>query len=207
MRTDSAIADVGLTLVELLQSQMGNLSGEEIALASPATSGDGNDLRLTLYLYRITETADLKNARKLSVDPTNVNVAQSRNPPLALDLYYLLTAHPTTGGTNETERTSEQHAVLGRAMQVLHDNTVLRGSELSGDLAGDPEQEVRITITSTDQQSLDGMMNLWSTFPDQPFQPSLSYLVSPILIESTKVDDAPRVIEKEERYYDDLGDT
>lgn len=196
----SAIADVGQTLVELLRTEMSDLVGrDEIALAAPSTVENGTDARLTLYLYRLTETADLKNVRPRVVDETTV-----RPPPLALDLYYLLTAHPSAGGADETERSEEQHTVLGRAMQVLHENRVVRGTALAGTLA-DHDEEVRLTVEATDPPSLETMVSLWGTFPDQPFQPSVSYLVSPVRIE-TPDRSVSRVVEKEDRYHGGVGE-
>lgn len=202
MGTDAAIADVGETLVTMLRDRMDDLVGrDEIALAAPSTVENGTDARLTLYLYRIEETADLKNERRQSVNGTTL-----RDPPLALDLYYLLTAHPSTGGTDETERSQEQHAVLGRAMQVIADNGIIRGSDLRGSLSTEPQEEVRIAVEPTDAPSLDTMVSLWGTFPDQPFQPSVSYLVSPVRIASERERPAGRVVEKEDRYYGGVGD-
>lgn len=213
MASDSAIADVGQTLIDVLRDRMGDLVDQnEIALASPSTIGNGNEARLTLFLYRITENAELKNARRHTIDPTSTGDPPFLRPsPLALDLYYLLTAHPATGGNDETERSGEQHLVLGRAVQVLRDNAIFRGSELRGSLAYDPEteqpeEEVRITVAPTDSPSMDDLVNIWGTFPDQPFQPSISYLVSPVRIDSERERPIGRVVEKHDEYYRDLDD-
>ncbi|MFC4360615.1 DUF4255 domain-containing protein [Halobium salinum] len=203
MAGDAAIAEVGLTLVELLRRKMTLVERDDIALASPATIGDRNDTRLTLCLYRITENGDLKNARR------HEEKGEFREPPLVLDLYYLLTAHLGTVGNDETDRTNEQHMILGQAMQVLHDNAILRGTELIGSLGDDPddphdvEEEVRIAVTPTEQPSFDTLVSLWGTFPDLAYQPSLSYLVSPVEIDSTRTTTVRRVVEKEEQYHDD----
>lgn len=200
MAADSAIADVGETLVKMLQDRMDDLvDRNEIALASPTRVGDGDRLRLTLYLYRLTENADLKNSDRIVMNE------RQENPPLALDLHYLLTAHPATGGDDNTARSGEQHTVLGRAMQVLYDNAAVRGSDLSGSLAGDGEEEVRISMNPMDSGSFDQVMSMWSTFQEQPYQPSISYLVSPVLIESTASSRVQRVVEKNEHYYGNLG--
>lgn len=196
MATDAAIADVGETLIETLRDRIDFLDRDEIALASPSTVGDGEQLRLTLYLYRVTENADLKNS------PRSVTGNQLEDPPLALDLHYLLTAHPATSGDDETARTIEQHSVLGRAMQVLQNEAVLRGSDLSGSLV-DEGEDVRISMNPTASESFDQLMSMWSTFQEQPYQPSVSYLISPVFIEATKARPVRRVVEKTERYFDD----
>lgn len=185
----AAIADVGETLVALLQDRMGDLiDQDEVALASPDDVGGGNDWRLTLYLYDVSESGHLRNAESggRGPDPT-----VTPGSPLVLDLHYLLTAHPSTGGSDGTAKTKEQHSVLGRAMQVLNDNAILRGSELKGSLSG--EEDLHFTI---EPESMDAVTNLWSTFPDEPFRPSVSYLVTPVVIDSTREEPVGRVVER-----------
>jgi hypothetical protein len=198
MSGHSAIADVGGTIVEMLRDRLEALDSpvvarDEVALASPADVGEGAGTtpRLTLYLYRVQENEHLKNAERQAITPDT-----RRNPPLALDLYYLLTAHPsgTGGGNGGVDRSAEQHVVLGRAMQVMHDNAVLDGSALRGTLA----EEVRI---SPYPETTNDVVGIWSTFADRPYRPSVAYLVSPVLIESTATESTQRVVETRTDYY------
>lgn len=199
MATDSVIADIGETIVDLLRDRIDFLESDEIALTSPSNVGDGEQLRLTLYLYRIAENADLKNSAN------SIQGDRLEDPPLALDLHYLLTAHPATGGDNETARSIDQHGVLGRAMQVLQNDAILRGSDLTESLA-DEGEDVQISMNPMNADSFDQLLSLWSTFQEQPYQPSISYLISPVFIESTTTTPVPRVIEKTDRYYDNPED-
>lgn len=190
----TAIAGVGETLVELLQDRMENfIDGDEIALASPNDVGQGNDWRLTLYLYRVSESSHMKNAepRGQAPDPT-----VTKGSPLVLDLHYLLTAHPSKGRSDGTAKTTEQHSVLGRAMQVFRDNAIIRGSDLKGSLGA--EDKLHLTIES---ESMDAMVNMWSTFPEQPFHPSVSYLVTPVVIDSRREEPVKRIVEREVNEY------
>lgn len=185
----TAIEDVGKTLVELLKDRMGtDLIDQDrmIALSSPNDVGSGDGARLTFYLYRIAENSHLKNAQRQEID-----VDRYRRLPLALDLYYLLTAHPSNGGSDGREMTADQHRVLGRAMQVIHDNSIIRRSDLKGSLANQPDLQVSIY-----PQDMDEVMSIWSTFDETPFQPSVAYLVTPVLIESTKEEEVTRVVER-----------
>lgn len=189
-----SIADVGETIVGLLQDRMDPLiDSDEVALASPDDVGQGNDWRLTLFLYRLSESGYLKDGppRRREPDPTT-----SRPAPLVLDLYYLLTAHPSTSGSDGTAKTVEQHSVLGRAMQVLADNAVIRGSALQGSLAAD--EDLRVSIQP---EPVDAVLNAWSTFPDEPYRPSVVYLVSPVAIESTREVATQRVVERDVREF------
>jgi hypothetical protein len=195
----AAIAEVGETLVGLLRDRIDETEGSigvdrsEVGLISPGEMGENGDLRLSLYLYRVTESGELNNAER-----TQVGEETYREPPLALDLYYLLTAHPSTGGADETDRTSQQHQVLGLAMQVMRDNAVVEGPDLRGSLTED--RELRVSLYP---QSLDEVTNLWSTFPETPFRPSVCYLVSPVLIESTREEEVPPVRESVVELSDD----
>ncbi len=192
MEGHAVIEDVGRTLVALLRDRMGDDlidQDREIALSSPNDADPGT--RLTVYLYRVTENGQLKNAER-----REVGTDRYRRPPLALDLYYLLTAHPSDGGGDGTERTGEQHRVLGRTMQVIHDNAIIRGSELEGSVADQPA--LRLSINP---QGMDEIMSIWSTFDETPFRPSVAYLVTPVFIPSTEEGDATRVVERHLKEY------
>lgn len=189
MPSHAAIADVGLTLVELLRDRMGSsIADEEIALASPGAEGAGDDFRLTLYLYDVTRNEHLSNERQPGTDPT-----ERSGDPLALDLHYLLTAHAKDGSSDPpTTKTKEKHTVLGKAMQVLQDNAVVRTPELAGDLeAGD---ELAVSVESVDRE---GIVNIWTTFSDDPYEPSMPYVVSPVIIESERTVPTERVLDAE----------
>ena len=179
MTTHAAIADVGVTLVDLLHDEIQQrieFKKSEIALASPADAASG--VRLTLWLYHVTENSHLRD-----VEPPPRETVEQRSP-LVLDLHYLLTVHPSGGGQGNqsgvsTATTSEQHELLGLAMQVLHDNAILHGETLPPSLA---DTELQVAV---EQQSMDELTNLWSTFQDHAFQPSVAYRVTPVLIDST----------------------
>lgn len=188
MGNHGAIADAGETLVALLRDRMGSLIGdEEIALASPGAQGAGDDFRLTLYLYDVSPSEHLSNERPPMTD------SMREGDPLALDLHYLLTAHAKDGSNDPpTTRTKEQHTVLGRAMQILQDNAIVRQPDLEGDLdAGD---ELTVAVEDVPR---DDVVNIWTTFSDDPYEPSVPYVVSPVIIESERREPLDRVVETE----------
>ena len=198
MAGHTAIADVDETLVEMFRDRMsGLLNPTEIGIASPGEIDRGSSLRLTLFLYRVSPSTHLRNAERR---PMPGDEGTLEDPPIALDLHYLLTSHPAKRNNDPRgQAIREQHRVLGRAIQVLHDNSVIEGSDLRGDLVDD--RELRITMESTDEQSTDRLINLWGTFVERPYRPSIPYVVSPVLVESERATAAPPVVEKEERYY------
>jgi hypothetical protein len=109
----------------------------------------------------------------------------------------MLTSYPSTGIQDITERTTEEHSILGRAMQVFYDNSIITGPVLRGSLI---ENDQRLHISQS-PLSLDDMTKIWNTFQDKAFRPSVCYLVNNVRIESTREKEANRVIvRKFDRY-------
>lgn len=199
MASSTAIGDVGESLVDLLKDRMTDLNlgdlDDKVALASPNDVGDGGagkDLVLSLFLYRVEENAHAKNAT-----PASSSVDDLETSTLTLDLYYLLTAYPTESVSGLSAESAGQHRVLGRAMQVFYDNPVLRGSDLRGSLVGEAEVSI-----SQYPEPADGVVSIWNTFQDQPYQPSVAYLASPVEIDSTRETERQRVVERTVRTYE-----
>jgi hypothetical protein len=197
----AAIAETSETLVELLRDRIDErgdvvaIDRSEIALVSPADVGADSDVRLSVCLYDVTENHVLKNQQRTVVDET-----RTRDPPLALDLRYLLTAFPSQSGSDETANTLDQQRVLGLAMQILREHGVLGPDELPASLA---ETDVQITL---EDESLQAVSDLWSTFGDATFQPSVCYELSPVLIDPTTEQSVERVTEQGMEYNQPGGE-
>jgi hypothetical protein len=102
-------------------------------------------------------------------------------PPLTLDLYYLLTAHP-----GQPPDLLEAHRALSRAMRVFYDHGILQGSLLrSGppNLGLTADSVLRVTLNPI---TMEDMTRIWSVFPDTPYELSVTYLVTPVPIESAR---------------------
>jgi hypothetical protein len=175
----AAIAEASETVVELLRNRIGERSDvisvdrSEIALVSPADIGADSDVRLSVFLYDVTENSAMKNPGARPPD-----AGTKRQAPVAVDLRYLVTAFPSGSGGDETSNTLDQQRVLGLAMQVIHDNSHLGADELPASLA---ERDIQITL---EEQPTGEVADIWSTFPETPVQPSVSYRLSPVLIDS-----------------------
>lgn len=187
-----AIADTGETLIELLRDNMQDLipRRQSIVMASPGEIEDNDDVRLSLFLFQVLENVHLKNQEMQIKDPARLSF-----PPIALDLYYMLTSYPS-GTQDVTERTREEHSVLGRAIQIMNDNSVLTGSVLKGSLSMNG-YGLHITLTPL---SLDDMTKMWTTFPGKPFRSSICCLVTPVMIDSGREIAVQRVLSKESGY-------
>lgn len=180
----TAIGDIGETLRKLLEDDpwSGVSPRPEITFKSPKEIQEdgGNPNKVSLFLFRILENAHLKNEELQRVDNTSL-----RLPPLALDLEYLVTPY-------SDEKTQEK-VILGKVMQIFHDNTILRGTVLQGDLAG-TDEEIKLLFNPI---SLDDMTKMWSSFQEVGYRLSAIYLVTPVRIDSTRSMTVQRVVSKE----------
>ncbi len=183
MATYTAIADTSRTLLELLRDEMTersdvvNVSRNEIALMSPTDVGGDVNARLTLTLYGVAENSKMKNVPR---QPDNDSLRKESR--LALDLHYLLAAYPSQGGNDPTANTLDQHRVLGLAMQVMHDNAILGPEDQLGTLE---EGELPVVINEGDiEEAMQNINDIWYSIQDATLQPSVTYTVGPITIES-----------------------
>lgn len=189
----TAIADVSYTFIDLLRNKMEDIiDPDSIVVASPGEIEANDNVRLSLFLFQVIENVHMKNQEMQIINP-----AKLKYPPLIMDLFYMLTSYPSSGIQDKTERTKEEHSILGKAMQVLHDNSIITDPLLRGCLTDDG-QELHISQTPL---NLDDMTKIWSTFQNRPFRPSVCYLVSNVRIESTREKEAKRVTDlKFDRY-------
>lgn len=192
MSNYKAIADVGFTLIELLRDNMEEpgFSRESIVLFSPGEIDSNDNVRLSLFLYQVLENVHLKNQEMQVADPKRLTF-----PSVTLELYYMLTSHPPSGAQERTDKSLEEHTVLGKAVRVLYDNPILKGSVLKGDLNKD--EELHVTMTSL---NLEDLTKIWTTFSNKPFRPSVCYVATPVRIDSEREIGAQRVVSREINY-------
>jgi hypothetical protein len=153
---------------------------DAIGLASPSDRGD---MILTVFLYEIKENTEHRTSDMIDQG------GELRYPPIALDLSYLITAHSSSDAMT---RAIDEHRIIGRTMQVLHDHNVLKGEDLTGSLAGSGET---FRITKTDLP-LEAAANL---FPDKQYKLSLGYSIGPVYLDSTRTRSVSRVRERQVR--------
>jgi Pvc16 N-terminal domain len=187
----SAIRDVGRTLVNLLRDNLaddnapGGIRRQQIVLLPPAEAKTGG-VRLTLFLYAIAPAAELRNEMEIPGGPEGDEAVSE-----PLDLYFLLTAFAPAEGDDPTERTHDSHLLLGTAMRVFFDNGTLTGSVLQGDLPRD--EELRLTLQP---MTVEDLTRIWSVFPESVLHASVSYLVTPVRLRSTRTRGGTRVVSR-----------
>lgn len=143
--------------------------------------------QVNLFLYQTLPDAAWRN-RDL---PRRVRPGETAPPPLPLTLYYLITAY------GDEDNDIKSHALLGRAMSVLHDYPVLGATEIKDATSGDADlknttlheqvERVRITLQPL---TFEEMSKLWTTFQTH-YRTSAAYQVSVVLVESMRTANMP----------------
>jgi Pvc16 N-terminal domain/IPT/TIG domain len=152
------------------------------------TAGPSEAGQLNLYMYYVSLNAALRNLDLPSYDAAGNRVA---NPPLALDLHYLVSAYGSGLLTAEV--------LLGWAMKVFHDNPVVPAAtiqEALDHLASGSSAAATLTAASTlatqaehiriTPQALttEEIYRMWPAF-QAPYRPSTAYRVSVVVIQDT----------------------
>ncbi len=155
--------------------------------------GNNEEPQLNLFMYYVSLNPALRNLDLPSYDAAGHRVG---NPPLALNLHYLVSAY---GSTQAAQLAAE--ILLGWAMKVFHDNPVVpsqtvqdalsalaaqssAGAKLvsASTLAGQFEH-IRITPETLTTEEI---YRLWPAF-QAPYRPSSAFQVSVVVIQDTSM--------------------
>jgi len=170
----TVVAEAGESLVNVLwqeiqsDPQVNSLIDNEnrVSLDSPFDLQNNDSVKLSIYLYRITENASTKNQVSANGDG-----AQLRKPPLTLDLHYLVT--PLVGTV------TDQQIILGKVMQVLYDRAILEGTDLTGSLASSGET-LRVILNPV---PLEELTRVWQSM-EMSYRLSVVYLARVVMVDS-----------------------
>jgi hypothetical protein len=196
-----ALAIAGVSAV--LQSNLGNLyaglsalfggtvtvSAKAPDIVQDSFAGGGVECQVNLFLHQVTHNAGWRNQDL----PTAGADGRTRlsNPPLALDLHYLLTAYGSEDWQAE--------ALLGFALLMLHENPVMTRKDISNAIAklpindpGNPLSTPLGAVGLADQIELlkitpsvlgrEEMAWLWTALKAD-YRPTVPFQVSVVLIE------------------------
>ena len=200
MSTALGVASVSFVLVDLLNNGLidRDISGSVGDVAVTALSPDqveainGTKSQLNLFLYNVTQNEAWRNMNYPSLNALGERI---NNPPLAVNLHYLLTAYGV----------EQYHAeiLLGYGMQLFHETPVLPRDAIRQSLAAptqvagggslpgamlnlftselaDQIEQIKIwpQMLTTEEIS-----RLWTAFQAK-YRPTAAYQVSVVLIES-----------------------
>jgi len=184
-----AIAAVTAALKDVLNGGLLNLDLSAIGSVSVSAlppdriaTGANEPNQLNLFLYQVTPNTGWRNAGLPSRDGAGVRLS---NPPLALDLHYMLTAYGAQDLGAEV--------LLGYAMQFLHEMPMLTRQQLRTVL-GPPSPFGNLSALSLADQiewlklspiflGSEELSKLWTAMQAR-YRPSMAYLVSVVLIQS-----------------------
>ena len=169
----TGVQAITATLREILLQRM----AEPPTITAAGLNVDISDVDppiLNLFLYRITESAGLKNQDL----PGMAGPLSLGRPPLSLELHYLITA---TGLDPNDDRGA--HRVLGDAMLTLHDHPIIAKDDPLLDPALQNAAEL-ITVTM-EQLDTEELSKIW-TAATAPVRLCTGYKVTVVQLESTR---------------------
>lgn len=201
MSSALAIASVTAVLRDLLNnglidanisSLLGNVIVSTLSPDRIDVTTDNQQSQLNLFLYQVTPNAGWRN---VGLPSRNANGDRISNPPLALNLHYLLTAYGV----------QDLHAeiLLGYGMQLFHETPVLPRAAIRTSLQN-PQQvgsgsglpaEMQALFTSElaeqveqikivpETLNTEEISRMWSAFQAH-YRPTAAYQASVVLIES-----------------------
>jgi Pvc16 N-terminal domain/IPT/TIG domain len=195
-----AVGGVTAVLCSLLSTALG--SGGPTTILGPTrgitavspdliTTGPDEQPQLNLFMYYISLNPALRN---LGLPSSNAQGGRLSNPPLALDLHYLVTAYGSAQFDAEI--------LLGWAMKVFHDTPVVpsqtiqaaldtlaaqqqpttEASLISGSTLAEQIEHLRITpeVLTTEE-----IYRLWTAF-QAAYRPTTALQVSVVVVQDTQ---------------------
>lgn len=205
-----AVGGVTAVLKSLLNAGLSE-GGPSTVLVSPPgitnkppdliTTGQDEPAQLNLFMYYASINPALRNLNLPSVD-ANGNVIG--NPPLAINLHYLVTAY----GANPYD----PEILLAFAMQVFHNTPVVPRATIQAaltalDTGTSPSNEQKLVAVSTlanqiehiritpEALTTEEIYRLWTAF-QVSYRPTTSYQVSVVVIQSTQSYKSNRPVQK-----------
>jgi hypothetical protein len=207
-----AIAGVTAVLKDLLDSGLIDHAvndtlgaGVVVSAGAPDTVSldDKEAPQLNLFLHQVTPNPAWRNATLPSRDSAGGRIG---NPPLALDLHYLLTAYGRAD--------LQAEVLLGYALQLLHENPVISRAAIRRALqpeivdgailptiyqtlrSADLAEQVELLRITPSAMGGEEMSRLWSALQAR-YRPTAAFQVSVVLIESHQpVRSAPPVLSR-----------
>jgi hypothetical protein len=185
MSSYKVVANVSKTIRTILweaidaDPEVRPLVGSEAAIvfANPTATASDSANRLSLWLYQISENEFVKNQPMLRGN----NHTTAQFPPLALNLFYLVTPFAPSGEAD--------HLLLGKTMQTLYDHASVPVRDADDDIF----EELRITFC---RLTLEELTRIWEALRE-PYRLSVCYQIQVMRIESRRLPVHGRVAGRE----------
>lgn len=185
------------TLMDLLKENITknidpSLSGpmsELTVTAIPPEKVDHPSNTLSLYLYHVAEDAYFKNALGPGSDVPNV-----AKTPMALSLFYILTAHHETESTFDAET---QQKLMGYALKSFHDfpvvtdHTQINGTPIFDDELRSRNNQLQIILRPV---SPEDAVSFWNSEDQRTTRLSAYYEVRVVMLEPEPPASMPGIV-------------
>lgn len=195
-----AVSGVTAVLMWLLNNELQAVGPSSILPSAVSITAVSPDLitadategpQLNLFMYYVNLNPALRNLDLPSLDAAGNKIS---NPPLALNLHYLVSGY---GSTPQAQLVAE--VLLGWAMKVLHDNPVVPVATIQDAMSSQPAQTsvAYLALSALAQQtehlritpealSIEEIYRLWPAF-QAPYRPSSAFQVSVVVIQDTAI--------------------
>lgn len=150
---------------------------ETIVFKNPTETMRDNSNRLSIWLYQVTENEFNKNQPFQRLGDN-----QHRFPPMALNLYYLITPFARDGAAD--------HLLLGKTLEVLYDNAIVLLDD--GDAIAEELTIIFCRLT------LEELTRIWDALRE-PYRLSVCYHVKVARIDSLRQFGRGRVLRRTHR--------
>lgn len=198
-----AIRHAGLTLVDLLQHRVDSAGLTVTVQLATAQSfqqlAGSRTSTITVFLYRVTENAELRNAPRPRRADGSTTAA-----PMAVELCYLITpwgVRASDSAEADAAAAAEEAGLLGLIMQTLKARAELSRGELYEDPTR-PDAVWGVTDTAQvihETLSIEDQYRIWDA-SELPYRLSASYRMRVVGIDALDVERAPPVIDAERRF-------
>jgi hypothetical protein len=214
MSSPLAMAGVTAVLKDLLNeglinNELASIGTFTVSALPPdrIQTGANEENRINLFLYQVTPNQGWRN---LGMPSTASGGERLTNPPLAIDLHYMLTAYGKEDLSAEV--------LMGYAMELLHDVPVLGRADIRRSLS--PDNPINVNLIPKDENgrsavdladqieqikiipvylSADELSRLWTAMQAR-FRPTMAYQVSTVIIQRKKpVKSPPPVLARGEK--------
>jgi hypothetical protein len=145
---------------------------------------------MSLWLYQVLPNEHLRNPPFVRRSGAGTDDA-SFHPPLVLNLHYLLTPSIQDAG-GASDQLADQR-LLGRAMQVFHDQAVLH---MPNPQAPDNSHELHVSLAP---RTIAELAEVWEAM-QQPYRLSVCYEVRAVRIDSERQLTHGRVAERQSQF-------
>jgi len=194
-----AVGGVSAVLKSMLSTALSDGGPSSVLISPPGitikapdtiTTGPDEPPQLNLFMYYASINPALRN---LGLPSSNSGGAPSSNPPLAINLHYLVTAY---GGN-----AFDPEILLAFAMQVFHSTPVVPRNVIQDALTelstGSPSNEQKLVAASNlasqieqikitpEALTTEEIYRLWTAFQTN-YRPTTSYQVSVVVIQDSK---------------------